>query len=57
MVQRSARQLGELINQLLDVSRIVAGKLSIEKQATDLPAIVEGVLEAAGRRPTRRGCA
>ena len=48
MIQRSARQLGELINQLLDVSRIVAGKLSIEKQATDLPAIVDGVLGAAG---------
>ncbi len=48
MVHRSARQLGELIDQLLDVSRIVAGKLSVEKQTTYLPAVVDGVLEAAG---------
>jgi signal transduction histidine kinase/CheY-like chemotaxis protein len=48
MVHRSARQLAELIDQLLDVSRIVAGKLSVEKQTTHLLAVVEGVVEAAG---------
>ncbi len=55
MIQRSARQLGELIDQLLDVSRIVAGKLSIEKQATDLPGIVDGVLESAGPAADAKG--
>jgi signal transduction histidine kinase/CheY-like chemotaxis protein len=48
MVHRSARQLAELIDQLLDVSRIVAGKLSVEKQTTHLVPVVEGLLEAAG---------
>jgi signal transduction histidine kinase/CheY-like chemotaxis protein len=48
MVHRSARQLAELIDQLLDVSRIVAGKLSIEKQITHLTPVVQGVVDAAG---------
>jgi signal transduction histidine kinase/CheY-like chemotaxis protein len=47
MTHRSARQLAELIDQLLDMSRTVAGKLSIEKQPVELPALVEGVVAAA----------
>jgi signal transduction histidine kinase/ActR/RegA family two-component response regulator len=55
MAQRSARQLADLIDQLLDMSRTVAGKLSIEKQTTDLVAVVEGVVAAAAPAATAKG--
>ncbi len=55
MILRSAHQLAELIDQLLDVSRIVAGKLSVEKQRADLSAIVGGVLELVGPAANAKG--
>jgi signal transduction histidine kinase/ActR/RegA family two-component response regulator len=47
MIDRSTRQLSQLIDELLDVSRIVAGKLSLSPHATNLPALLESVVEAA----------
>src|SRR6185436_18956138 len=47
MIQRSVRQLRELIDQLLDVSGIAAGNLAIEKKSVDLPGLLAGVVEAA----------
>jgi signal transduction histidine kinase/CheY-like chemotaxis protein len=46
MIDRSARQLQELISKLLDVSGIAAGTLSIEKHATALPSLLERVIAA-----------
>lgn len=42
---RQTRRLGDLINELLDVSRITHGRLLPERVETDLAAIVREVLE------------
>jgi signal transduction histidine kinase/ActR/RegA family two-component response regulator len=53
MIDRSTRQLSQLIDELLDVSRIVAGKLSLSPHPTNLPALLESIVEAA--RPAAEG--
>jgi signal transduction histidine kinase/ActR/RegA family two-component response regulator len=53
MIGRSTRSLSLLIEELLDVSRIVAGKLAIDPHPTMLRALVESVVE--GARPTAAG--
>jgi signal transduction histidine kinase len=45
VIDRSLRQQVALVNDLLDVSRIVAGKLGIERHPVDLAAVVGSVLE------------
>jgi signal transduction histidine kinase len=47
MIERSTRTLAQLIDDLLDVSRIIAGKLTIESRSVDLRGVVEQALEAA----------
>jgi PAS domain S-box-containing protein len=47
LAERQATKLGRLINTLLDVSRIQAGRLQIEPQRVDLVPLVAGVVEAA----------
>jgi signal transduction histidine kinase/ActR/RegA family two-component response regulator len=47
MIGRSTRSLAQLIEELLDVSRIVAGKLTIDPHSTMLRELVERVVEAA----------
>ena len=51
-IERNARAQAELIEDILDVSRIIAGKLRIEIQPVDLPSIVDVAVDAvtAGRR-------
>jgi signal transduction histidine kinase/ActR/RegA family two-component response regulator len=46
VIARSVNQQSRLIADLLDVSRIVAGKLALRMQAVDLPALVGGVVES-----------
>jgi signal transduction histidine kinase/ActR/RegA family two-component response regulator len=53
MIGRSTRSLSLLIEELLDVSRIVAGKLTIDPHSTALRALLETVVEAA--RPGAAG--
>jgi len=48
-IERNARSQSQLIDDLLDVSRIITGKLQIEPRPVDLCAIIEDVLE--GVRP------
>ena len=50
VIERSVHQQGRLISDLLDVSRIVAGKLTLKMEPVDLPALVGGVVESS--RPT-----
>jgi PAS domain S-box-containing protein len=55
VIQRAARAQTQLISELLDLSRIVAGKLQLEIEAVDLPGVVDGAIqslemEAAAKR-------
>jgi PAS domain S-box-containing protein len=52
ILDRSVRLQAQLIEDLLDVSRIIAGKLRIEKRRVDLAAIVDATVDAA--RPAAR---
>jgi signal transduction histidine kinase len=45
-IERSGRVQGELIDDLLDVSRIVSGSMKLELEHTDLRAACEAALEA-----------
>jgi CheY-like chemotaxis protein len=54
-IERNARLQARLIDDLLDLSRLVSGKLQLEREPTDLNAIVESAVEtvrssAAARR-------
>ena len=46
-IARSAKTQGELIDDLLDVSRVIAGKLELKLERVDLAAIVKDVIDAA----------
>lgn len=45
-IERNARSQSQLIDDLLDVSRIITGKLQIEPRTVDMCAVVEGAIEA-----------
>jgi signal transduction histidine kinase len=47
MIERSTKTLAQLIDDLLDVSRIIAGKLTYEARPVDLRYVVEAALDAA----------
>ncbi|HEX7889445.1 MAG TPA: MHYT domain-containing protein [Ramlibacter sp.] len=46
-IERNARLQAKLIEDLLDMSRIVAGKVRLESEAVDLAAVVEAAIETA----------
>jgi signal transduction histidine kinase/ActR/RegA family two-component response regulator len=50
VIERNARLQAELIDDLLDISRIVMGKIRLRLSSTPVAPIVEGVVEAL--RPT-----
>ena len=45
-IERNARSQSQLIDDLLDVSRIITGKLKIEARPVDLGAVLEAAIEA-----------
>ncbi len=45
-IDRNTKALSQLIDELLDVSRIVTGKFRLEMVAVELPAIIEAAIEA-----------
>ena len=45
-IERNARSQSQLIDDLLDVSRIVTGKLEVEFSTVDLSSVVEAALES-----------
>ena len=47
VLERQVRQLSHLVDDLLDVARIVRGKIHLEKQQVDLKTIVNRALETA----------
>ena len=54
-IERNARLQTRLIDDLLDVSRIVSGKLHIDKEPTDLRAIVEAAIETVREKAITGG--
>jgi PAS domain S-box-containing protein len=46
-IQVQSDKLARLVGQLLDISRIEAGKLAIERKSTDLSALTRDVVESA----------
>jgi len=50
IIERNVRVQSQLVNDLLDMSRIESGKMSVDIQRIDLPAVVEAALDAV--RPT-----
>jgi PAS domain S-box-containing protein len=46
-MQRSARGLARIVDDILDVSRIATGKLSIERERADLEQVLRAALEQA----------
>jgi PAS domain S-box-containing protein len=59
LVRQAADRLKALIDRLLDVSRITSGQLQVERQSTDIGAMIESVAlmlaETSGRQITLRG--
>jgi PAS domain S-box-containing protein len=47
MIDRSTKTLAKLIDDLLDVSRIIAGKLRLDSRPVQLGPVVEAAVEAA----------
>jgi len=46
VIERNTKLLAQLIDDLLDVSRIVAGKLTLEAGPVDLVAVIESAIES-----------
>ena len=55
MLDRQSQQLTRLVNDLLDVSRISAGRMSLEMARIDLGAVARHALETAGPAIQARG--
>jgi PAS domain S-box-containing protein len=53
-IERNTRVQAQLINDLLDVSRIVAGKLTIDKRPVDLRVVIEHALDSVRRETDAR---
>src|SRR5690606_6683302 len=47
VIERNALQQAKLIDDLLDVSRIISGKLKLERRPTELSRAVSEAIEAA----------
>ncbi|HYJ33620.1 MAG TPA: ATP-binding protein [Candidatus Binatia bacterium] len=48
IIRRQARHLATLVEDLLDVSRVASGKISLQKQVMEFAAIADAALEMAG---------
>jgi signal transduction histidine kinase/CheY-like chemotaxis protein len=55
LVQRQVQQMARLVDDLLDVSRVNAGKLALNKQRIDLMSVIDSVVEASRPLVDKRG--
>ncbi len=55
-VEAQSKRLARLMDDLLDISRIAAGRLQLEPQAVDLPALVRQVLGQFEEELIQAGC-
>ena len=46
VITRNARTQARLIDDLLDMSRIISGKMRLDVQRMDLPAVIDAALES-----------
>jgi signal transduction histidine kinase len=56
-IDAQAARLNHLIDELLDVSRIAAGRIELQIEEVDLAAVVEEVRSRLSDEALRRGCA
>jgi excisionase family DNA binding protein len=56
-ITTQAHKLGRLVNQLFDVSRLESGKLALERQPTDLAALVDQAVSNARARGSEHALA
>jgi signal transduction histidine kinase/ActR/RegA family two-component response regulator len=54
-IERNARSQAQLIEDLLDVSRIISGKFRVEVHAVELPAVVEAAIDSVRLAAEARG--
>lgn len=54
VIQRNVERLSRLIADLLDISRIEAGKIQLNKQKTDMVALVEEVVNLLGDQARKK---
>ncbi|WP_437963164.1 PAS domain S-box protein [Sorangium sp. So ce260] len=57
VIERNARLQSDMVSELLDMSRIVSGKLRLDVQPVDLPAVVQGALETVKLAAEAKGIA
>jgi len=55
MVQSSARHLLDLINDILDLSKIEAGQLDVMSEPVNIPALVQNVINTAAPAAQKKG--
>jgi signal transduction histidine kinase/ActR/RegA family two-component response regulator len=55
IIERSTKTLAQLLDDLLDVSRIVSGKIRLEPRAVDLPSVLQVAVEAAQPAADQKG--
>jgi PAS domain S-box-containing protein len=55
VIERNARAQAQLIADLLDMSRIISGKVRLDVQTTDLSAVIEAVIESIAPAAEAKG--
>ena len=55
IIERSTKTLAQLLDDLLDVSRIVSGKIRLEPRPVDLPSVLQVAVEAAQPAADQKG--
>jgi PAS domain S-box-containing protein len=55
IIQRNATHLLELINEILDLSKIEAGQMKVERVSCDLPELLSDVASLMGPRAVEKG--
>ncbi|HZI12119.1 MAG TPA: PAS domain-containing sensor histidine kinase [Myxococcus sp.] len=56
VLERQLSRLGSLVNTLLDVSRLAAGKLTLEPRELDMTQVVRQMADAFAEEFSRAGC-
>jgi PAS domain S-box-containing protein len=55
VIERNARAQAQLIEDLLDMSRIISGKVRLDVQTMDLPAVIQAAIESIAPAAEAKG--